>query len=121
MTAKPSRHSRVEIARQLLSAIGYVHSKQIVHRDLKPSNIIITHNGENFKIIDFGLADTDAHCICKQPAGTVRFMSPEQMSSSVADVRNDIYSIGVILEELRLGWCVMPVVWRCKRPIEKTV
>lgn len=39
---------------QLLDAVHYIHAKQIVHRDLKPSNIIITHNGNHVKLIDFG-------------------------------------------------------------------
>lgn len=52
---------------QLLDAVHYIHAKQIVHRDLKPSNIIITHNGNHVKLIDFGLSDTDDFAILKQP------------------------------------------------------
>ncbi|MCQ2213867.1 MAG: serine/threonine protein kinase [Bacteroidaceae bacterium] len=116
---KPSKRQRIALAYQMLSAVSYMHSKQIVHRDLKPTNIIVTHNGDNLKIIDFGLSDTDSHYICKQPAGTVKYMSPEQMKHNEADVRNDIYSIGVILKELKLGWNVEPVISRCKRKIDK--
>ena len=50
---------------------------------------MVTHNGNYAKIIDFGLADTDSHAILKQPAGTLRYMAPEQMQATVADVRNE--------------------------------
>lgn len=63
---------------ELADAVAYVHQQQIVHRDLKPSNIMITRNGGYVKLIDFGLADTDSHAILKQPAGTLRYMAPEQ-------------------------------------------
>lgn len=67
---------------------------------LKPSNVMITHNGGYVKLIDFGLADTDSHTILKQPAGTLSYMAPEQAQMAQADVRNDIYSLGVIMQEM---------------------
>ena len=48
-----------EVIDGICDALEYIHSKQIVHRDLKPENIIITHNGQNVKLIDFGLSDAD--------------------------------------------------------------
>ena len=88
---------------QLLDAVHYIHAKQIVHRDLKPSNIMITHNGNHVKLIDFGLSDTDDFAILKQPAGTPSYISPEQIVSQQADIRNDIFSIGCILEKILPG------------------
>ena len=85
-----TRKERRRIARQIAEALEYIHSKGIVHRDLKPENIIITSTGDHVKLIDFGLADTDSHAILKQPAGTLKYMSPEQMQTAVADVRNDL-------------------------------
>ncbi|MCI6856996.1 MAG: Kae1-associated serine/threonine protein kinase [Bacteroidales bacterium] len=85
-----TRKERRRIAIQLAEAVDYIHSKGIVHRDLKPENIIVTQNGKNVKLIDFGLADTCSYAILKQPAGTPQYMSPEQMQMTVADVRNDI-------------------------------
>ena len=52
----------------ICDALEYIHSKQIVHRDLKPENIIITHNGQNVKLIDFGLSDADRFAVLKIPA-----------------------------------------------------
>lgn len=114
---QPGRRERVRVAAQLLKALGYVHSFQVVHRDLKPSNIMITRNGEQVKLIDFGLSDTDSFAIFKQPAGTDRFISPEQRQGQLTDERNDIYSLGIVLQEMRLGLCYKPVVRKCLRPI----
>ena len=55
------------------------HLQGVVHRDLKPANILITDNGADVKIIDFGLSDADRYAILKQPAGTLGFSAPEQM------------------------------------------
>ena len=114
-----NKQERVKIALEIAEALSYIHSQQIAHRDLKPSNIMVTHNGHNAKIIDFGLSDTDAHAILKQPAGTVQYMAPEQMHSSVSDCRNDIYSFGLILEELQLGRAYQGIIRKCLLPVER--
>ena len=92
-----SRESIRRIVEQLLEAVRYFHSKQVIHRDLKPSNILITRNGGNVKVIDFGFADTDSHSILKHPAGTRQFASPELLEGKKVDSRTDIYSTGVVL------------------------
>ena len=104
---------------QILDALRYCHAKQIVHRDLKPSNIMITHNGNHVKLIDFGLSDTDNYAILKQPAGTPGYISPEQEVSRKADIRNDIYSVGCILENMQLGKQYDTLIKHCKANIEK--
>ena len=109
---------RKRIAIQLAEAVNYIHSKGIVHRDLKPENIIVTKNGNHIKLIDFGLADTCSYAILKQPAGTLQYMSPEQMQTSVADVRNDIYSLGVVYSKMNLGYGFKHIIQRCLKPIE---
>ena len=119
LQGETQRQTRQRIARELTEAVGYIHTKGIVHRDLKPENIIITHNGENVKLIDFGLADTDSHAVLKQPAGTPRYMSPEQMQDSVADVRNDIYSLGIIFQQMKLGLGYRSIIKRCIQPIDR--
>ena len=103
LQGKTTRQARRRVARELIDAVRYIHSKGVVHRDLKPENILVTRNGENIKLIDFGLADTDGHAVLKQPAGTPRYMSPEQKVKAEADARNDIYSLGIIMEQMDLG------------------
>lgn len=109
---------RRKIITELTEIVGYIHKKGIVHRDLKPENIMITRNDGRVKLIDFGLADTDSHTVLKQPGGTPRYMSPEQKEKPQADVRNDIYSLGVIMEQMKLGRSYQYIINRCKAPIE---
>ena len=116
---KTNRQQRRSVAMALCETVGYIHSKGIVHRDLKPENIMITQNGGHVKLIDFGLADTDSHTILKQPAGTQRYMSPEQAQMAVADVRNDIYSLGVIFSQMDLGHGYRYIINRCIKPINR--
>lgn len=86
---------------ELCEALQYLHNKQIVHRDLKPSNILITHNGNNVKLIDFSLSDCDDYDILKLPAGTRYYLAPEVLiPGSPLDSRSDIYSLGIILGEM---------------------
>ena len=100
-----SRKQRRHVADMLMEALTYVQSRQTQHRDLKPSNTMITHDGLHLKLIDFGLSDTDSHAILKAPAGTEGYMAPDGPS--------DIYSLGCILRELRLGWWSRMVIRKC--------
>lgn len=99
---------------QLLDVVEYVHQAGVVHRDLKPSNVMITRLGNQVKLIDFGLADDDGAATFKHAAGTEGYTSPKQAAGGVPDVRNDIYSLGVIIEQMPLGRRYARVVARCK-------
>ena len=59
LTTNPSKAARQRVMMQLLDALEYIHSLQLVHHDLKSSNILITRNGQNVKLIDFGLSELD--------------------------------------------------------------
>ena len=60
LSTNPSHAARQRVMMQLLDALEYIHSLQLVHHDLKSSNILITRNGQNVKLIDFGLSNTDS-------------------------------------------------------------
>lgn len=60
LATNPSHSARQRAMLQLLDALEYIHSLQLVHHDLKSSNILITRNGQNVKLIDFGLSELDA-------------------------------------------------------------
>ena len=60
LQSRPSNSARERVFLQLLDALEYLHSLQLVHHDLKSDNILVTHNGQNVKLIDFGLSATDA-------------------------------------------------------------
>ena len=84
----------------ICDALEYIHRKQIIHRDLKPENIMVTNNGRNVKIIDFGLSDADSYNILKAPAGTKFYASPELIAGEQIDSRSDLWSLGLIIKEL---------------------
>ncbi len=104
-------HRALDIARQVLDALGNAHELGIVHRDLKPDNIIITHarNGREIaKVVDFGIAKAmqegdEALTRTGLVIGTPEFMSPEQLLGDPVDARTDIYSLGCILYQMLTG------------------
>lgn len=90
-----------KVVAQLMDALEYMHSKQMIHRDLKPSNIMVTHTGQNVKMIDFGVSDSDVFYILKLPAGTTGYIAPEQLSPKAkAEPRADIYSLGMVIDDM---------------------
>ena len=60
LQTNPSKSSQERVFNQLLDALEYLHGLQLVHHDLKADNILITRNGSNAKLIDFGLSALDA-------------------------------------------------------------
>ncbi len=97
---KAGRREMRKIILEICNALEYLHGRQIIHRDLKPSNVMITRNGGNVKLIDFGLSDTDWWAVFKNPAGTLDYASPELMAGGGVDCRTDIYSLGKIMQAM---------------------
>ncbi len=102
LSKRTDRSAIRKILLELCDALEYLHRNQIVHRDLKPGNIMITKNGQNVKLIDFGLADADWYAVLKNPAGTKDYISPELMAGESVDCRTDIYSLGRIMQRLEV-------------------
>jgi serine/threonine protein kinase len=91
---------------EILESIDYMHKQNppIIHRDLKPNNILITRgiNNRFVKIGDFGLATAheSAEQSHSQMIGTIKYMAQEVLISKKYDTKADIYSLGVITQEM---------------------
>jgi len=95
----------IRIARCLSEGLQKAHEKNIVHRDIKPANIIFSEDGVP-KIIDFGLAKFVGQTRLSRTgttAGTIAYMSPEQLTGKEVDQRSDIWALGVLLYEMLAG------------------
>jgi serine/threonine-protein kinase len=98
-------YDAVYIVKQILSGIGYAHTKGYIHRDIKPSNIIINPEGV-VKIMDFGISKSLFEKGVTQTGakvGTVYYMSPEQIRGEKITHHADIYAIGCTLYEMLTG------------------
>ena len=104
----------INIALQMLSALGAMHERGLVHRDVKPSNVFLTPHG--VKLLDFGLArpisdttveiDATSSEHITRPGtmvGTPRYMAPEQIRGLTVDQRADVYAVGTVLFEMLAG------------------
>lgn len=94
----------VHIALELLGALGNAHAAGIVHRDIKPANILLVDGGR-LKVTDFGVARIENAGITAhgQAIGTPRYMSTEQWKGQPVDARSDLFSVGVLLQEMLIG------------------
>lgn len=105
----------VRLAAQLAQGLAAAHAEGVLHRDLKPSNLRVTPDGR-LKILDFGLAtlardvtvavSKTTESMGSLPsgvAGTLPYMSPEQLLGDAIDERSDIYSAGVVFYEIATG------------------
>jgi CheY-like chemotaxis protein/tRNA A-37 threonylcarbamoyl transferase component Bud32 len=92
----------VEYGVQIADGLAHAHAHGVVHGDVKPENLMFTEEGR-LKITDFGVARfQDDRTIAADPtvAGTVKYMAPELLTGAPADGRTDVFSTGVVLEEM---------------------
>ncbi|KAL6731555.1 hypothetical protein Aduo_002406 [Ancylostoma duodenale] len=101
-----------DIMRQLVSAVGFLHSKRIVHRDLKPENILFESEDCNarLRLVDFGFARLLPACVeqqLKTPCFTLQYAAPEvlDLGDTLPEYNEqcDLWSLGVILFTMLSG------------------
>lgn len=104
-------HEVLRVSRGVLEGLSVAHGAGIVHGDVKPSNILVPRTAKALdepKLIDFGLARvTTLADLARElgegaPAsgvvvGSARWMAPEVLTGTPADMRSDVYSAGLVL------------------------
>src|SRR4030095_8308978 len=98
----------LQYGEQIANALAYAHEHGVIHRDLKSANVVVTPEGRA-KVLDFGLAKrltgtADAGGLTSldltgagMVVGTPNYLPPEVLLGRKADVRSDVWSLGVVL------------------------
>ncbi|NQT37136.1 MAG: serine/threonine protein kinase, partial [Planctomycetes bacterium] len=99
----------IRILRPVAAALDYAHRQKVVHRDVKPDNILVTGDGDDVQVVDFGLA-AEIHTsmsrvsnVTMETSGTRPYMAPEQWRGEYQDARTDQYALAVVAYELLAG------------------
>jgi tetratricopeptide (TPR) repeat protein len=111
-THRLSVDDRVRLIAEVCDAVEHAHQRGVIHLDLKPANVLVGADGHS-RILDFGIARlietgtrfTSVGRDAATLAGTLSYMSPEQLTGDAADIdtRTDVYALGAILYELLVG------------------
>ena len=116
-----SAKEKLDVFIQIASALEVAHKKDVIHRDLKPDNIMRASDN-SIKVLDFGIAKSTLAkeikidekeikaTMGKKPLtkmgslmGTLLYMSPEQAEGKQVTKASDIYSLGIIMQEILTG------------------
>lgn len=94
---------RLRLFAEACAAVTHAHQRGVIHRDLKPSNVLA--GAEGVKVIDFGIARLleaagDGLTVAGNVVGTPQWMPPEAFEGAPADVRADVFALGLLLCEL---------------------
>jgi len=111
-SAPVSFDEAIVILDQVLDALSEAHERGVVHRDIKPENVFLLPDGR-VKVLDFGLAkptfdggDNAGQTYLTTPgtvAGTIAYMSPEQVRGDPVEAGSDLYSVGLVAYEMLTG------------------
>lgn len=114
---------RLEVAERLARVLSVAHAERVVHRDVKPENVMLGARGE-VKVLDFGIARTASEVDTGETGpggppvrraatlamtlpgtvvGTPAYMSPEQVRGEETGPASDVFSLGLVLQELFTG------------------
>jgi serine/threonine protein kinase/tetratricopeptide (TPR) repeat protein len=102
----------VALGAKIAEALAAAHDQGVIHSDLKAGNVMVSPK-DKVKLLDFGLAqlccvaaasgETVSEVVVGPVAGTVAYMSPEQLLGRELDERSDLFSLGILMFEMATG------------------
>jgi len=100
----------IELARQLLAAVQFLHDNDIVHDDLHPGNVLISHADRPIvKISDFGISHELRGAPAIRPNVVHHtIMAPEVVATGTTSKQSDLYQIGLLLYWMLTGTSAIP-------------
>ena len=99
-------YTALDITKQIAQALSAAHKKGVIHRDIKPHNILISNEGRQVKVADFGIAKAVSNSTITNIGsiiGSVHYFSPEQAKGQPVSNNADLYSLGIVLYEMLVG------------------
>ncbi|MFV9503005.1 MAG: serine/threonine-protein kinase PknK [Oscillochloridaceae bacterium umkhey_bin13] len=90
---------QLDLLKQILEALAYLHRHGVLHRDLKPANVLVAR--QRAYLLDFGLAAQRDEA--QGRTGTLRYMAPEVLRAGTASEAADLYAVGMLGYELLTG------------------
>ncbi|MGH8442892.1 MAG: serine/threonine-protein kinase [Nevskiaceae bacterium] len=96
----------VKVMLKITGALRVAHEKGFVHGDLRPANVMIREDG-SFAVVDFALARVVEYAVGEGESGVMlrspEYLSPEMINGQPADMRSDLYTLGLLLHEMLTG------------------
>ena len=96
----------VKVLLRVAGALKAAHARGFVHGDLRPANVMIREDG-SFAVVDFALAKVVEYAVAEGESGVMLrspdYLSPEMINGEPADVRSDVYALGLLLHEMLTG------------------
>ncbi|XP_077972652.1 uncharacterized protein LOC120332017 isoform X2 [Styela clava] len=108
----PKQIERIKqiLIQQLVNGIAHIHKNNVIHRDLKPDNILVSEDGMQLKVIDFGLSKKmkPGHSVTKASTlgiGTDGWRAPETYNDYVISKQADVFSLALVIHFIETDGC----------------